>query len=131
MAAGRGYGGRYPHQAASAATRQQLTLAAQALRQRQTSSEQLLWEALRARRHGGRKFRRQARVGHYIVDFYCPGERLVIEIDGGIHDQQAATDRDRQAALEELGLRVLRVTAQACEQSLDVVLRQITNAFLQ
>jgi len=55
----------------------------------------------------------------------------VIEIDGGIHDQQAATDRDRQAALEELGLRVLRVTAQACEQSLDVVLRQITNAFLQ
>jgi very-short-patch-repair endonuclease len=58
------------------------------LRKVMTSEEELLWLKLRAKRFNGLKFRRQHSIGRYIVDFYCEEFKLIIEIDGGIHDSQ-------------------------------------------
>jgi very-short-patch-repair endonuclease len=52
------------------------------LRKRSTSAEVALWELLRSKQLDGRKFRRQYSIGSYIVDFCCPSEKLVIELDG-------------------------------------------------
>ena len=64
-----------------------------------------------------------------MVDFYCAEERLILEVDGGIHRQQIVSDAERQQTLEELGLRVLRVDAESCENDLEAVLNQIREAF--
>ena len=116
-------------EAASPKTRKAIVAAARDFRKRQTSSERLLWDSLRNRRLLGRKFRRQARIGHFVVDFYCPEERLVVEIDGGIHHRQRTADRDRQAVLEARALRVLRVTAEVCEHDIEEVLQQRRSVF--
>ncbi|MEL6536768.1 MAG: DUF559 domain-containing protein, partial [Bacteroidota bacterium] len=58
----------------------------QALRNNLTSAEATLWIFLKGRQLEGKKFRRQPSIGNYIVDFYCPEEQLVIELDGGLHD---------------------------------------------
>jgi very-short-patch-repair endonuclease len=115
-------------EAASRTTRKAIVAAGRDLRRRETTSERLLWNELRNRKLLGRKFRRQARIGHFVVDFYCAAESLVIEIDGGIHARQPVEDRDRQQTLEAMGLRVLRVTAQACEQDRGGILAQIRGA---
>jgi very-short-patch-repair endonuclease len=73
----------------------------------------------------GQKFRRQARIAHFVVDFYCPAQRLVIEIDGEVHGQQTIRDRDRQEVLEDLGMRVVRFAAKDCEDKLSSVLEKI------
>ena len=65
------------------------------LRQRQTESEQLLWQHLRSGRLDGLKFRRQRSLGRYIADFCCDAAKLVIEIDGGIHEGQDRKEYDR------------------------------------
>ena len=85
--------------------------AARVHRKNPTPSESLLWEALRGQKLDGRKFRRQQPIGPFIVDFYCPQERLVVEVDGPIHDRQQREDTGRQEAIESLGLRFVRVTA--------------------
>jgi very-short-patch-repair endonuclease len=67
---------------------------------------------LRNRRLAGLKFRRQHSVGPYVVDFFCHGARLAVEVDGGVHDDlaRAAYDAERQRMLEGSGLRVVRVS---------------------
>jgi len=67
----------------------------------------MLWQSLRMKLTG-LKFRRQQAKGPFIVDFYCVKARLVIEVDGPIHDGQREADSVRQEYLESLGLRVLR-----------------------
>jgi very-short-patch-repair endonuclease len=69
-----------------------------------------LWSLLR-RSPGGIKFRRQHPIGPYVADFYCPRAKLVIEIDGLIHDFTSARDERRDVYMRELGLTVLRVPA--------------------
>src|SRR6266516_2714241 len=64
------------------------------LRGRLTIAEARLWNHLKGRSLWGRKFRRQHSVGPYVLDFYCPGERLALELDGAAHDHEAAQDRD-------------------------------------
>jgi len=83
---------------------------ARQLRRRQTDAEKLLWSHMRARRLGGYKFRRQHPVGPFVVDFYCEAARLVIELDGGGHNEpdQRVYDQERTRILEQLGLRVVR-----------------------
>ncbi|HEX9931702.1 MAG TPA: endonuclease domain-containing protein [Allosphingosinicella sp.] len=76
------------------------------LRQNCTRAEQALWFELRARRLGGHKFRRQWSLGAYIVDFCCVERGLVVEVDGGQHDE--ARDAERTRALKEMGFRVIR-----------------------
>jgi very-short-patch-repair endonuclease len=88
-----------------------LDATARDLRQRTTPAEQALWDLLRNRRFLGLKFRRQHRIGPFIADFYCHDLKLVVEVDGGVHDtrSQALRDDNRDAALEELGIAVLRI----------------------
>lgn len=83
---------------------------ARSLRQWQTPAERALWNILRNRRFLGLKFRRQTAVGPFIVDFYCPEYRLIIEVDGSIHDDQKEMDLWRQRKLERDGYGVLRCT---------------------
>lgn len=83
---------------------------ARALRRRQTRAERVLWHELRNGRLGV-KFYRQRPIDRYIADFYCPSHQLVVEVDGGIHrvPRQKRRDRQRDAQLHSLGVRVLRV----------------------
>ena len=78
------------------------------LRKNATDAERMLWQHLRLRQFAGYKFRRQQPLGNYIVDFVCLQKRLVIEVDGGQHNTQAAYDEQRTAWIEEQGFRVLR-----------------------
>ena len=80
------------------------------LRNNPTLAERILWHSLRNRRLLGFKFRRQAGIGRYIADFYCPKAKLVIEIDGESHLPHEAKvyDSIRTDFINELGLRVLR-----------------------
>jgi very-short-patch-repair endonuclease len=81
---------------------------ARQLRRDQTSAEARLWEALRGNRLDGWKWRRQVPVGPFIVDFLCLEAAIAIELDGGIHAQQADYDARRDAYLRARGLQVLR-----------------------
>jgi very-short-patch-repair endonuclease len=94
--------------------------ASKQLRQRETPSEKLMWDALRARRFRGLKFRRQQQIGPFVVDFYCAELRLVVEIDGRIHDEdeQRRLDTSRQGALEEIDILVVRIPAEIVMQDL-------------
>jgi very-short-patch-repair endonuclease len=77
------------------------------LRQNTTDAERRLWAALRDRRLQGYKFRRQRPIGPFIVDFACTKHHLVIEADGGQHDE-SKSDARRTAWLESQGWRVIR-----------------------
>jgi very-short-patch-repair endonuclease len=93
-----------------------------------TVAEAALWQALRAHRFGGVKFRRQHVIGRFIVDFYCSKANLTIELDGQIHEYSRDEDQERQAFLEELGLRVIRFSNDAVLNNLNEVLRVIGEA---
>lgn len=81
---------------------------ARALRSSQTDAERKLWYHLRAHRFLGMKFKRQHPIGSYIADFACLEHRLVIELDGGQHAENATYDESRTRYMEAQGLRVLR-----------------------
>jgi very-short-patch-repair endonuclease len=85
---------------------------ARSLRCPMTPAENRFWLYVRSRKMSGYKFRRQHPVGKYIVDFYCHRLRLVVEIDGSIHDIKYIKeyDKEREARIKELGLSVLRFT---------------------
>jgi very-short-patch-repair endonuclease len=80
---------------------------AKKLRTNMTDAEQRLWYHLRAHRFGGHKFKRQVPIGPYVVDFACIGRRLVLEVDGGQHANDAS-DHVRTKFLQERGFVVLR-----------------------
>ena len=80
--------------------------AARRLRRPQTESERLLWEQLRDRRLEGMKFRRQHAVGAFVLDFHCDEHRLAVEVDGGVHLDDAQRERDqiRQQLPQDRGI---------------------------
>ena len=80
------------------------------MRHKPTTAEDRLWHVLRRDALEGFKFRRQHAIGPFIVDFYCSKERLVIEIDGPVHETTQEHDQARQEFLEARGLKVLRFT---------------------
>ena len=84
------------------------TIRARELRKILTEAERGLWKHLRYQQLNGSKFRRQAPIGPYIVDFVCFEQSLVIEIDGGQHSEQDAYDSERSSWLEAEGFQVLR-----------------------
>ena len=100
---------------------------ARRLRRGQTDAERLLWSKLRARRTLGLKFRRQAPIGPYIVDFVCFEQKLVIELDGGGHgaESQRAYDERRTKWLNEQGFTVLRFWDNEVLQETESVLERI------
>ena len=95
------------------------------LRNNATSSEALLWKALRGRNAGGYKFRRQQGIGSYILDFYCPELRLCIELDGTSHDHKYEYDERRTAFLNEQGIKVVRFHNEVVLANVDAVAREI------
>jgi very-short-patch-repair endonuclease len=101
---------------------------ARQLRSDPTPAEQRLWDALRDRRLAGLKFRFQHPVGRFILDFYCPSEQLVIEVDGASHDGRAAHDQARTQVLSTFGYRVLRVRNEEVLSDLPAVLSRIIAA---
>lgn len=100
-------------------------------RREPTVAEIRLWECLRAKRLGV-KFRRQHVIGDFIVDFVCLNEMLVIEVDGGYHNdpQQQEDDRLRTEELKRLGYRELRFTNDEVIYNIYNVLDTIRNAFV-
>ena len=95
------------------------------LRNNATSSEALLWKALRGRNAGGYKFRRQQGIGSYILDFYCPELRLCIELDGSSHDHKYEYNERRTAFLNEQGIKVVRFHNEVVLANVDAVAREI------
>src|SRR6185295_19519325 len=85
---------------------------AKRLRRKSTFAEEALWQRLRDRKFLGLKFRRQVPIGPYVADFYCHERKLVLELDGGVHDeeQQKVHDENRDANLKALGFRIVRFT---------------------
>ena len=102
---------------------------ARELRQQATPAEAALWQAIRNRQLSGRKFRRQVPIGAFVVDFYCASERLVVEVDGPIHDSQPGADQLRQELLEALGIRFVRLANQEVEGDILSALEKIRQAF--
>lgn len=96
---------------------------ARRLRRNQTDVERKLWSRLRDRRLDGWKFRRQAPVGTYIVDFLCPDAKLVVELDGGQHSAEA--DADRTQAIEAHGYLVIRFWNNDVTTNLEGVLLRV------
>jgi len=92
-----------------------------------TDAEKRLWAKIRMRQMGGHQFYRQRAIGNYIVDFYCPKAKLVLEVDGGQHysDEQIEIDKKRSSYLNKLGLKVMRFTNLDVLNNIDVVLDEI------
>jgi very-short-patch-repair endonuclease len=100
------------------------------LRKSSTAAEAVLWTCLQNRKLLGKKFRRQSSVGPYIVDFFCPEKRVVVEWDGARHFGPAAGDYDdrRTSYLEERGIKVVRFENRRLYRDLEGVLEEIRKA---
>ena len=100
---------------------------AKRLRANTTPHERILWRALKELPVEGTHFRRQAPIGPYVVDFFRPAKRLIIELDGGHHndDETAKRDQVRQLWLELEGYRVIRFWNSEIAGDLTAVLEQI------
>ena len=95
-----------------------------------TQAEEILWEALRNRQLEGLRFRCQHAYATFIFDFFCPAQKLIVEVDGGYHteENQALLDTERDEYLAELGFRTLRFTNDQVLKSLPYVLQSIREA---
>ena len=107
-----------------------LNVRARMMRKHPTPAEDQLWQHLRRNQLAGFHFRRQHPIVRHIVDFYCAEARLVVEVDGAIHDRpgQDEYDIERQGVLETLGLRVIRFKNDEVTQRIGCVLKAIVDA---
>ena len=112
-----------------------ITNIARTLRREQTEDESLLWQYLRNRKLDGLKFLRQhpiiyddsnGRKEFYVVDFYCASRKLIIELDGAVHNkpEQCIKDADREKKLRMMGYRILRIRNEEL-RDMDLVLEKI------
>jgi very-short-patch-repair endonuclease len=99
--------------------------AAKILRENMTICEKLLWERLKQKQVCGLRFRKQHPIVFFIADFYCHEARLVIEIDGAIHDQQREYDDGRSAEMGKYFIKVIRFTNSEVENDIDNVIKVI------
>lgn len=99
------------------------------LRNHSTLGEILLWKQLRAGGIMKYTFNRQKPLNNYIVDFYCKPLALVIEVDGGYHDEptQQVKDKERQQILESMHLNFLRFSDQQVRKDMELVILAIQN----
>jgi very-short-patch-repair endonuclease len=97
------------------------------LRQESTEAEKLLWEELRNRKFNGLKFRRQHPLDKFIVDFYCNEKKIVLELDGGVHNEKINKEYDeaRTAMLAGLNIIVLRFKNEEVINDMQGVLKKI------
>ena len=108
-----------------------LTDTRRVLRNNPTPAEVALWQLLKNKQLDGRKFRRQVSIENYVVDFFCPQENLVIELDGAVHDQPTVAENDkyRDERLADLGFKILRFKNQDVFTLTDWVLSEIRKCF--
>jgi very-short-patch-repair endonuclease len=101
------------------------------LRNNLTPAEATLWKAIQKSQIDGRKFRRQHSVGNYILDFYCPGEMLAIELDGQEHFTifGSLKDQIRDEYLKTLNIKVLRFENKEVFNNLEGILEEIKQNF--
>ena len=99
----------------------------QEFRNNATSAEAVLWNHLKKSQLEGRKFRRQHSIGKYVLDIYCPAERLAIELDGLYHYTEEGIKHDdkKTAFLNGLGIRVLRFENEKVFDNIEIVLDNI------
>ena len=97
------------------------------LRKNMTDAERKLWYRIRMKQIKGFQFYRQRPIGDYIVDFYCPKAKLVIELDGGQHYLKTGEEKDimRDNYLNRMGLKVLRFSDADVLRDIDSVLKKI------
>ncbi len=102
------------------------------LRNNLTPAEATLWKMLQKKQLDGRKFRRQHSVANYILDFYCPSEKLAIELDGQGHFEatQAEYDYERDLFLKEFGIKVLRFENKIVFEDTEWMLEKIRKEFI-
>ncbi len=98
---------------------------AREFRRAMTPAEAVLWKHLRAHQFGDLHFRRQQVIDGFVADFFCHAARLVIEVDGAIHETTADYDAERDRILAVHGLRVLRFSNQRIFNDLDACLIEI------
>jgi very-short-patch-repair endonuclease len=100
---------------------------AKKLRANTTPHERIVWRALKELPVEGTHFRRQAPIGPYVVDFFCPAKKLIIELDGGHHNEDAIAvcDSERQTWLEQQGYKVIRFWNSDVTGNLDAVMETI------
>ncbi|MBZ9730994.1 endonuclease domain-containing protein [Salegentibacter sp. JZCK2] len=112
-------------------TRQELKGYRKILRDNLTPAEAFLWNYLKARKLEGKRFTRQHSIGNYIVDFYCASEKLIIELDGEVHLNSNAEEKDlkRTEYLQGLGFKIIRFENKMIFDFLPSVLKEITDNF--
>src|SRR5687767_59607 len=100
---------------------------ARLLRQCFTEEEDILWQALRNRKLGGLKFRRQHSIEKYILDFYCAEKKIEIELDGALHYTKEGRfyDRERERYLLDIGIKTIRFENCRIKGELEKVLEEI------
>lgn len=105
---------------------------ARALRRRQTPAEEIFWQIVRDRKFLNLKFRRQHQIGPYITDFFCNERKLVVELDGGVHQipEQKERDKERDAYLTSLGNKVVRLKNEEITERLEQTLDSLANYIL-
>lgn len=103
----------------------------QTLRNNATPAEKRLWFYLRNTQLLGRKFRRQQGIGPFIVDFYCPKEKLAVELDGEIHSTNEARkyDRERDKFIHDHDITTIRFRNEEVFNDVDCVLQTIAKYF--
>ena len=103
---------------------------AKAMRQQMTKAELRLWLQLRKPGIAGLRFRRQTPIGPYVVDFFCPEKKLIVEVDGAQHGlpKRIRHDRARDVWLTEQGYKVIRFRNEAVMKGLDAVCATIVAA---
>ncbi len=103
---------------------------ARSMRCSPTEMEARLWQRLR-RRNIGVRVRRQVVIGPFIVDFFCPTARLVVEVDGPVHEERHDVDLERDRFLLSLGVRVIRVSNEDVLNDLETVVRAVAAALVR
>ncbi|HLF20199.1 MAG TPA: DUF559 domain-containing protein [Bacteroidota bacterium] len=98
---------------------------ARMLRKNSTRAEILLWGELKGKQMLGYDFHRQKPLGNYVVDFFSPRLKLVIEIDGSSHEERTNEDKKRQRNFEERGFRFLRFPDDEVKQNVEGVVEDI------
>ena len=101
------------------------------LRNNSTSAEVELWKYLSGKKLYGRKFRRQYSIGNYILDFYCPSEKLAVELDGNPHGDYIQIQKDilRDEFLQKSGIQTLRIENRLVFQDPEYVKELIKSHF--
>ena len=110
---------------------------ARTLRNKSTEAEIAFWNSIRNRNISGKKFLRQHPIrcdidgqkSFFIADFYCASEKLIVEIDGGIHEYQREYDTLRTYIVEKLGMRVVRFKNEEVQHNIDDVIVKLKREF--